>query len=223
MSKITESARGSECQVRIPDKKPAKVYFDMVFGRLTVVGFYGIRKRRKTWICLCSCGKQTIASTTALLCGVKKSCGCLAVEGIILRSKTHGLTGTKIYKIWEGMIDRCHNYKNKDYTNYGERGIRVCARWFSLENFLEDMGFPQNGKSLDRKDNNLGYYKGNCRWATPKEQSQNKSSSKIWEINGIKFGSCQDAAEYFGVTRYIISKWCASQEKDALCKMRYNI
>lgn len=100
----------------------------------------------------------------------------------------HGHSYEREHKIWRGMIGRCHHPKNKDYPRYGERGIKVCDRWrLNYEHFLEDMGRAPIGKSIDRINNETGDYEpGNCRWATPKEQGNNRRIKK--EIEGKKFG-----------------------------------
>jgi hypothetical protein len=95
---------------------------------------------------------------------------------------------SRIYQIWKDMLKRCSNRNNKDYKNYGDRGITVCERWLDKENgfknFLEDMGEPSSKHhSIDRINNDLGYYKENCRWATSKEQARNTSRSRIIVFN----------------------------------------
>jgi hypothetical protein len=88
----------------------------------------------------------------------------------------HSLNGerTSAYHRWRGMRERCNYPKNKKYKYYGGRGITVCERWARFENFLEDMGEPPLGMTLDRKDNDGNYEPGNCRWATKGEQESNK-------------------------------------------------
>jgi hypothetical protein len=83
------------------------------------------------------------------------------------------------------MVDRCTNLKHKDYFNYGGRGIEICERWKKFENFLEDMGErPSREFSIDRINNNKGYFPGNCRWATMKEQCNNRRNNKTITFNG---------------------------------------
>lgn len=102
------------------------------------------------------------------------------------RNWKHGLAHTKTYKIWAAMKGRCQNPNDKDYPGYGGRGITVCERWQSFENFYEDMGEKPIDRSIDRIENNLGYCKDNCRWATPTEQNNNSTNVHWIEFNGVK-------------------------------------
>lgn len=123
----------------------------------------------------CDCGGTTISQRTPLVKGVTKSCGCLSAKLSKKRFTKHGKYQTAEYTIWVGMIQRCENPKSFAYSYYGGRGIRVCERWRLFENFLEDMG-PRTSQShsIDRINNDGNYEPSNCRWATPKEQSNNQ-------------------------------------------------
>lgn len=116
--------------------------------------------------------------------------------------RTHGHTRggrpTGTYRSWSEMIARCDNPKSKIYSYYGGRGISICERWRSFENFLEDMGERQVGQSLDRIDNDGNYEPGNCRWASKKDQARNRRSNCLVTYNGTKM-SLSEAAELEGI------------------------
>ncbi len=112
------------------------------------------------WECLCKCGSKHNTTLNSLQSGKSSSCGCLSKEKWKLAATKHGLSNHPIRKVWEAMLDRCTNPKNKRYKNYGERGIKVCVEWLDLEAFAEDMlPFYKKGLTLDRIDNNQGYSK----------------------------------------------------------------
>lgn len=102
------------------------------------------------------------------------------------RNKTHGMSKTRVYGIWNGMVDRCLRKWCRDYKYYGGRGITVCESWRKFERFYEDMGMPPTIEhSIDRIDNSKGYSKSNCRWATNEQQILNRGSCKTLEIDGV--------------------------------------
>lgn len=162
------------------------------FGRLRVIGpstekFHG----RMKWECVCECGTTCIVPGERLRHGTKRSCGCLYRESRRGIRLTHGGKSSKNpwpeYAIWRGMIQRCHRPKTSSYPNYGGRGIKVCTRWRkSFAAFIEDMGRrPAPELTLDRRDNNQGYFKTNCHWTTKIEQANNKRNVLRMTINGI--------------------------------------
>jgi len=148
---------------------------DEVCGRLTVIGLdTSNTTKRAKWLCECSCGNKVSVDGKNLRTGHTRSCGCLELK---LKTK-HGMQKEPIYKIWQSMSRRCDDVNNNQYKDYGGRGITVCDEWLKFENFYNDMG-DSNGLTLDRKNNNKGYYKDNCRWATRKEQQNNKRNNRI--------------------------------------------
>lgn len=160
------------------------------FGRLLVErkSEKKIHKER-VWFCKCDCGNNYETTSYRLTSGAIKSCGCLRDEyqkSSKTLNKTHGETGTLTYRSWEAIKRRCLNENNKDFIRYGGRGITVCDEWInSYEQFHLDMGDrPSEKHSIDRVDNNLGYSKENCRWATQKEQTKNRCSNRVFTING---------------------------------------
>lgn len=110
-----------------------------------------------------------------------KTCGC------VNPTRSHGMSGTAIYNIWDKMKSRCGNPSDAAYESYGGRGIAVCDRWLnSFELFAVDMGPRPLGSSMDRIDNNKGYTPDNCRWVTPKEQCRNRRSNRRITVDGIE-------------------------------------
>ena len=115
--------------------------------------------------------------------------------GAIANYYIHGMTGTRTFKSWESMLQRCTNKNAPDYPRYGGAGIKVCKRWLKFANFLADMGERPNDTSLDRHPNKAGNYEpGNCRWATSFEQQRNVKSNLYIEYEGKQWLSV-DLAE----------------------------
>ncbi len=175
------------------------------FGRLTVVRWLGVPRSR--WACRCSCGRRAVVQAYYLVRGRTRSCGCLRVESTKQRFTTHGWSRKTEHIIWLSMIARCYNARHRQYSDYGGRGIRVCARWRrSFAAFLADMGRrPSLAHSIDRfPDNNGNYCKRNCRWATRSQQMQNTRKNRYIVFRGKRL--CMSAwASAIGVTGPCIS------------------
>ena len=146
------------------------------FGYLTVIDRNtAIRRknRQSYWLCLCDCGNTITVSSSNLLQGHTKSCGCLKKEKIT----KHGMVNTPEYQAYQGMMDRCYNINSKEYDCYGGRGINVCDRWRgNFPAFFQDMGKrPYNSYSSDRINVNGNYEPQNCRWTDIYTQAQNRT------------------------------------------------
>ncbi len=126
------------------------------------------------WLCLCACGNKTTVRGNNLRKskGNTRSCGCEKGR----RSHEHSPAGkpSATYRAWGAMRQRATNPNHESYRYYGGRGITICERWASFENFLADMGEKPEGRTLDRTDNDGNYESSNCRWATPSEQAKNQ-------------------------------------------------
>jgi hypothetical protein len=147
------------------------------FGRLVVLRAARRMKSGKVlWYCECNCGGSTITMTSNLTSGHTQSCGCFMREQTSRARKTHGASGSVEHRTWKHIKMRCYNPKDISYKNYGGRGIIMCERWrHSAENFIADMGpKPSPKHSIDRINNDGNYEPSNCRWATRKQQNNNK-------------------------------------------------
>jgi hypothetical protein len=173
-----------------PQPIPANPKFHNVtgqkFNRLTAIEYVGRDEQGATlWRCRCECGSITIARTSQLKNNGKKSCGCLNTEQIRLTRRTHGHRHTSVYNIWRNMIQRCKPSSADRFKYYAGRGIRVCKRWRTFENFLADMdGMPTPQHSIERINNDGDYEPSNCRWATATEQGSNKRNNILLTLKG---------------------------------------
>lgn len=160
--------------------------------RLTVTKFVGKDKYGHfTYECICDCGNKKNVQKGHLTRNKIKSCGCYRREVTPDRTKHGGARknkNTSEYNAWIAIRKRCYNKNHKYYSSYGGRGIEMCKRWKDdFSEFISDMGNkPINNRSIsiDRIDNNKGYYPENCRWATQKIQSNNRRSNRHITYNG---------------------------------------
>lgn len=122
----------------------------------------------------CGCGAEFRAASDSIKRGLTRSCGCYNKQRVKEIHTNHGMYQHKLYHIWSGIVQRCNNPKNLRYKSYGGRGIVICERWLNIDNFIKDM-YPtfKDGLSIDRRDNDKGYFPENCRWATNQVQGRN--------------------------------------------------
>lgn len=203
-------------------RKNSKNITGQRFGRLVVLYPTEERRRRRVvWYCICDCGNNHKACSDCLRGGHVKSCGCLQKIRAAEAQTKHKMCGTPTYNSWAGMLTRCKNSNQKHYKYYGGRGISVCERWHTFENFYEDMGNRPKGKSLDRwPDGDGNYEPGNTRWATQKQQVNN-SRKLYWFFAfnknlGIleKNNNQTDFAKQWGLERRSISACLCNKQKD---------
>lgn len=191
------------------------------FGRLTVIEraedyIAKSGKHQTRWLCKCDCGNTTIVFSSSLKRELTKSCGCYKkeIDKIKKNGFKHGGKGTRLYRAWRNMKDRCLNPKNSHYKNYGGRGIKVCKKWLNdfkaFQEWAMTNGYKDN-LTIDRKNNDGGYNPKNCRWVTQKQNCNNKSNNHLLTYNGetkniikwaqqynIKYETLRCRVEYYG-------------------------
>lgn len=178
-------------KTNIEDYIGVRINYILILNEISPHITKGGNKKRKVK-CSCVCGKIKDIYLNDITSGKTKSCGCYSANNsrinAIKRNTKHNLYYTPEYNSWSSMKKRCLNKTHKSYDDYGGRGIDICESWLnSFDNFISDMGFKKSKDlSLDRIDNNKGYYKENCRWATRKQQGRNQRTNVFIEFNGQK-------------------------------------
>jgi len=164
------------------------------FGRLTVVRFHRVNEKYETfWECKCICGKLIITRRCSLVQGNSKSCGCLNNELVKKRALEKSLKGRvkeeRLYSIWCGMKQRCYGENSTEFNRYGKRGIRICDEWINDYKSFRKWSIANKYSdkfSIERIDNDGDYKPKNCKWATPKQQANNRSNSLFLEYKDKK-------------------------------------
>lgn len=161
-------------------------------GALEVISYAG----NSRWNCVCSCGNTSVVSGSNLRNGHTKSCGCLSRKLAADRFRKHDMVNDSLYPKWSSMKARCSNPK---HARYGGRGIKVCDRWLSFENFHRDMSPHPPGTQIDRINNDGDYEPSNCRWVTRVENLRNMSRNVFWEFDGRRL-CVQEWSEIVGIS-----------------------
>jgi hypothetical protein len=181
------------------------------FGRLTVLKRSENIRDKTAWLCVCECGNAKVITADNLKRGVTRSCGCyrdyIRIENG-RRNGTHHGFGTRIYRIYRGMWQRCYDKNVSQYSRYGGKGIKICDEWLgengfvAFRNWSEKNGYQDN-LSIDRINNNGDYSPTNCRWATDKEQMNNRNCNVFLCMNGEKH-TMAEWSDITGISRATI-------------------
>lgn len=197
------------------------------FGRLTVVAYIPPEKRtarQYNWWCRCDCGNEIKANASKLKGGLQQSCGCLKRElqhtFIADKTRKYKHSNKRLYGVYQSMMNRCYDARNREYENYGGRGIEVCDEWRNnYDTFAEwawNSGYDISAKwgecTLDRKDVNKGYTPENCRWITNQEQQNNRRGNVLLEYNG-EVHTMAEWSRLLGVTYSAISYHCRRKNR----------
>lgn len=182
----------------------------MRFNRLIVIERVSNVGRDPAWLCRCDCGKTIRVTSGHLKSGHTKSCGCYRSDVIVCqghKNATHGMKGSRLYRIWVGMKTRCLNSNMPYYKNYGGRGITICEEWLEFEPFRDwalANGY-RDDLTIDRLDVNGNYCPSNCAWKTPKEQGNNTRFNRYIEYSGKRM-TLKQWSESTGIKATTISE-----------------
>ena len=168
------------------------------------------KKNHVMWLCRCECGNEREITSSQLLCGKSTSCGCKRIESLKEKYTTHGKSKTRLYKIYCGIIKRCFNKNYPAYLRYGGKGITVCNEWLGENGFENFYSWAKNNGysddlTLDRYPNREGNYEpSNCRWATIKQQNNNRSTNVYITQNGITH-TMSEWCEIYEIPYYVVN------------------
>lgn len=156
------------------------------FGQLTVISFHSKNNNNKLlWNCQCDCGNKKIIIGQSLREGKSTCCG---IKGCPYHGSNKNKNyNSELYFIWYDMMRRCYNKNRKEFKHYGARGIKVCNAWHNINFFINDMGERPKGHYLERIDTNKNYERNNCKWATMKEQQNNKTNNIFIKYKDSEF------------------------------------
>ena len=175
------------------------------FGRYVVIDTCPDNSRKV--LCRCDCGNEKYVYDSNLLSGRTMSCGCLSSDVTAERNYKHGETKTRLYHVWLNMKRRCNDPRNNRYKDYGGKGVKVCDDWDDFAGFkkwADDTGYDPDARygqcTIDRIDVNGNYEPGNCRWATIREQCNNRTTNHLLTYNGIT-KNITEWEEYLGVDK----------------------
>lgn len=187
---------------------------DREFGMLKVISEAEHKRNScgksiRMWNCKCECGRLKILSTRELTSGNTKSCGNHKGELVAKNNITHGLSKTKLYRVWRGMKERCFKENNSSYKDYGGRGITVCDEWLhdfqAFYDWAMANGYKEN-LTIERKDVNGDYCPENCTWIPQNEQSRNKTNCHYIEYKG-EVKTLSEWSRELHVDRGMVRKW----------------
>jgi len=156
------------------------------YGRLSIIEEVAGTPFSREFLCACDCGKTIVVSLNRLLSGNTKSCGCLKRDRNKRVFTKHGFSGTRLYRTWASMKDRCFREKCPAYKNYGGRGITICEEWMEFQpfyNWAMANGYQDN-LTIERTDNDRDYYPENCRWIPKEDQPKNRRTLNVISFNG---------------------------------------
>jgi hypothetical protein len=170
------------------------------YGNLVVIRQTQNIGQLRAFVCSCDCGCELIVALKSMRSGNTLSCGCLRSRLVAQKNFKHGQSKrdrrTKEYIAWKAMHQRCRGTSGSERL-YVKRGIQVCERWNEFQNFIDDMGSsPSENHSVERKNNDLGYTPGNCKWGTIEEQANNKTTSRYVFAYGEKMTVAQFSKKY---------------------------
>ena len=186
------------------------VSFGDRYGKLVIISEHSSVNGVRFVQVACDCGTTKKVRLNDMRSGGTTSCGCHRNDRVSQTCTTHGRSGTPEYRAWWDMVARCTDPSHSSYACYGGRGITIHNEWLNdFSSFLSHIGNkPSPQSTLDRRDNELGYFPGNVRWVGRTVNSRNTRLSRNWIIDGRTFESISDAAESLNIDKTTVRMWC---------------